>query len=444
MKFLIDYIGKLLTFGVSESAPRHLNKASVMMNKFTLVTNTAVFISIFLDYYHEFYEIVVLKIFIVLFVIPVSIYFNTYKHKYIGKHFSIFFVNAMIFYLDGYFGKDSGVYYYFFCIIVAVPFVYATSERVSFLITSIGMGFIMMIAAITDHSLFLSNSVPDSIKAELNVNNLIIAIGILLFYAITVVETNAKNEQELLQKQSQLLESEQHLKKVIQKKDNILQVVVHDLRAPLNWIVGTTEVLKLKTQDKEIPDNHQKELEEYTKIVLEACNHGNNIIQELIYNEELNRDLHIFSPVKIRYSDVTAEINSRFKSQFESKNIQFSTSIGSKEIVTDKYILTRILDNLITNSIKFSNENGMIELKTLRNDKQTIIVSDNGIGIPDTLKPIIFEKFTKAKRQGTQGERTIGLGLHITKNLIEKLGGDITFESEEGKGTIFKVTLPFA
>ena len=102
-----------------------------------------------------------------------------------------------------------------------------------------------------------------------------------------------------------------------------------------------------------------------------------------------------------------------------------------------------MINNLLINAIKFSSDNKQITVTALAKDKKVqIAVQDNGIGIPDRLKEKVFEKFTKAKRKGTMGEPTFGLGLSICKEITEYYNGSIRFESKENEGTTFYLEFP--
>jgi len=98
---------------------------------------------------------------------------------------------------------------------------------------------------------------------------------------------------------------------------------------------------------------------------------------------------------------------------------------------------------LVTNAIKFSPAGADISVRLeVKPDTVIVIVKDNGIGIPAEVKENIFDMFTRAKRAGTAGEQSYGLGLAISKQIVEAHGGRIWYESEQGKGTIFFVELP--
>jgi len=101
------------------------------------------------------------------------------------------------------------------------------------------------------------------------------------------------------------------------------------------------------------------------------------------------------------------------------------------------------MDNLITNALKFSNNNNKIEIYLSLSDGNAIIeVRDYGLGIPEDLIPHIFERFSKARRPGLRGEQSTGLGLSISKQIIENHQGSIDVTSEEKKGSTFIIQLP--
>ncbi len=106
--------------------------------------------------------------------------------------------------------------------------------------------------------------------------------------------------------------------------------------------------------------------------------------------------------------------------------------------------LSSVINNLLSNSLKFTPYDGKIEVSiTEPNEKEILIkVKDDGIGIPSDLQPFLFDKFTKARRKGIHGEPTTGLGMSIIKTIVEWHNGRIWFESSEGIGTTFYIEIP--
>jgi signal transduction histidine kinase len=107
--------------------------------------------------------------------------------------------------------------------------------------------------------------------------------------------------------------------------------------------------------------------------------------------------------------------------------------------------ILRVINNLIVNAIKFSPENKSIDVSLRSNSHSALIsIKDEGVGIPAEIKDMIFDAFTLAKRTGTSGEQPFGLGLSISRQIVEAHGGRIWFTSEMGQGTTFFVELPLA
>ncbi|MGB3588236.1 MAG: HAMP domain-containing sensor histidine kinase [Tunicatimonas sp.] len=112
-------------------------------------------------------------------------------------------------------------------------------------------------------------------------------------------------------------------------------------------------------------------------------------------------------------------------------------------IIIDPQAIQRAFSYILSNAIKFSHPDGEVVIKVIRYaNVANISVADQGIGIPKKLRPYLFSKFTKAARRGTNGEESAGLGLYLTKNIIEKHQGSIWLESEEGVGTNVFINLP--
>ncbi|MDB5230884.1 MAG: hypothetical protein JWN76_1689 [Chitinophagaceae bacterium] len=108
----------------------------------------------------------------------------------------------------------------------------------------------------------------------------------------------------------------------------------------------------------------------------------------------------------------------------------------------DKEKIWRVISNLVVNAIKFSPRGACINVSVTRNGKRTIItVSDQGIGIPENIRMQVFDMFTEAKRPGTSGEKSFGLGLFISRQIVQAHKGRLWFESAENKGTNFYIEL---
>jgi signal transduction histidine kinase len=154
---------------------------------------------------------------------------------------------------------------------------------------------------------------------------------------------------------------------------------------------------------------------------------------------------------KISYKPSPVNLNELLKEDFGTlndmairKNIELKPFIPENLVViADRNMIKTVLRNLISNAIKFTPKNGKVEVSALTNDKYAeIAVSDNGIGMTQEIRAKIFRIDANLLTRGTENEKGTGLGLFLCKEFVEKHGGKIWVESESGKGSIFKFSLP--
>jgi signal transduction histidine kinase len=133
----------------------------------------------------------------------------------------------------------------------------------------------------------------------------------------------------------------------------------------------------------------------------------------------------------------------QFKSSEKKQIIELILAPEPLVVSVYKEKIARVLSNLVSNAIKFSEQNALIKVKLEKKGNAAIIsVADNGIGIPKEALPFVFDSFTSAKRHGTAGETSYGLGLSICKQIIATHSGRIWVESAEGTGSTFFIELP--
>jgi signal transduction histidine kinase len=141
-----------------------------------------------------------------------------------------------------------------------------------------------------------------------------------------------------------------------------------------------------------------------------------------------------------RFLEETVE---KWQTQKGSKQIEMISRVVPAFAAINHEKFQRVIDNLVGNALKFSKEGSRVDVTLNKKAPNIIIeVTDHGIGIPKDKLPIIFEAFTRAGRPGLNGEQSTGLGLSIVKQIVEKHKGTINVESEEGKGSTFKIVLP--
>lgn len=228
--------------------------------------------------------------------------------------------------------------------------------------------------------------------------------------------------------------------KINARKNTMLDILAHDLRGPIGLISMIASGIE---QEPQIAGN--KSILQSVNYIQQLCKRNIALIRDLINQEFLES-----TEVNLRKerADLVWEINdviNYYKSSSEvlSKTFRINSNKDKLFMQIDSLKLMQVMNNLISNAIKFTPENGVIEVEI--EDKQAsvqIVVRDNGIGIPEELQPYLYDKFTRARRRGLNGEDAVGLGMSIIKTIIELHGGNIRLESKENEGSAFFITIP--
>ena len=249
---------------------------------------------------------------------------------------------------------------------------------------------------------------------------------------ITIV--NALNQQVSLQK-ADLEKTLDELKASILEKDRILRTVAHDLRNPIGGIASLT----LAMED----DDFTPEQKELINIIRETSNDTLELISEILEVTNDNASRLKKEPVDINALVAKSVELMRFKAAEKDQHVELRLLEQPDEILISREKIWRVLSNLISNAIKFSPRGATISVSIRDLKKEVeIAVKDNGIGVPEKMREEIFTMFTEAKRPGTAGEKSFGLGLSISKQIVESHNGSIWVESKPGNGSTFYVCLP--
>jgi two-component system sensor histidine kinase VicK len=221
-----------------------------------------------------------------------------------------------------------------------------------------------------------------------------------------------------------------------QEKDRILRTVAHDLRNPLGGIASLTGAM---VEDADY-NNEQIEL---LKIIKETAYDSLELINEILEATSSTAPAELQKqPVDINMLLNNSVELLRFKAAEKNQKIVLNTLNAPEELMISREKIWRVISNLISNAIKFSPVGAQIYVSvTDEVNEVEIAVRDNGIGIPENIKGKVFNMFTDAKRPGTLGEKSFGLGLSICRQIIEKHDGKIWFESDTKNGTTFYVRL---
>ncbi len=235
-----------------------------------------------------------------------------------------------------------------------------------------------------------------------------------------------------------LREKVDELEQVNRIKDKFLAVCTHDLRTPLNTIIGLTDMI---IEEESFAEN--SDTLSYLKRIDNSANSLLELVNELLDFSEMQlkrrqvelKPIDIVSLIKQSVRNFTA-INQKHI------NIQFQSQYDNLLIDGNKQMLIRVFNNILSNAYKFTPEGGSITTR-VECDKESIFISikDSGIGIPKVDQGKIFQEFSVVGRKGLKGEKSIGLGMSIVKKIIDDHNAKISLNSVEGRGTTF--TLEF-
>jgi len=242
-------------------------------------------------------------------------------------------------------------------------------------------------------------------------------------------------------KQSEFIINKQNaeLSKLNADKDRFISILAHDLKSPFNSILGFLNLLSKNIRKYDID-----KIEKQISIVNGAAKTTFKLLEDILIWVKAQSEKIPFEPQKLNFTLILNDVADISKLNANNKNITINyTEAEEREVFADENMLKTILLNLISNAIKFTNTGGRIEICIEQNEKNSIItVSDNGKGIEPGILSKLFDITQKVSTVGTANEQGTGLGLLLCKEFVEKHNGKIWVESEVGKGSEFKLTLP--
>ena len=286
-----------------------------------------------------------------------------------------------------------------------------------------------------------------------------------LFYSISrrsLAEQKAEYEKRNNEIQTQAMKEMEESNKKLKKAKNIttealqtaenankaktdfLSNMSHDIRTPMNAIIGMTSLIRHDAGNK------AKVIEYADKIDI-SSQHLLGIINNVLDMSKIEAGKTVFKYTDFSILDFITELNTIFHSQIDEKNQTLTIikeNIRHEWVNGDQVHLMQIFSNLVSNAVKYTQEGGKIqflveecETKSSVYAKYRFLVSDNGMGMSADFKDTIFDAFTRAESSLTNKIQGTGLGMAITKNLVEAMGGTIDVESELGQGSCFEVLM---
>lgn len=258
---------------------------------------------------------------------------------------------------------------------------------------------------------------------------------ILVFVAEQIAQViERKRNAEAIKKFSE------ELKELNATKDKFFSIIAHDLKNPFITIMGFSDILL--ADYNELSDEERKY---YIEEMKKSADLSHNLLQNLLQWSRAQTGRIDYNPEKINLMSVVKDNFNLLEKTAANKNIKFIHKISENIFINaDEAMINTVLRNLLTNAIKFSYNNSQITLASENYNEKEIIVKvvDSGVGMSKKRVDSLFKLDTTNTTPGTANEAGTGLGLILCKEFIEKHGGRIWVESEEGKGTTFNFTLP--
>ena len=263
--------------------------------------------------------------------------------------------------------------------------------------------------------------------------------------AVLVAVRDVTEEQEKAREQDQALRSAlaaaEHANRA---KTVFLNNMSHDIRTPMNAIIGITALMKNELHEPEKLAEHLGKLESSGQLLLGIINN----ILDMSRIESGKTTLHV---EKMNLPQQISQLDSIIRQQAGQRSQTFtvSTNLQHENVLADPNRLNQVLMNILSNAVKYTTTGGHIRLEVEelpRNEhyaRYRFVVQDDGIGMSADYQKTLFDPFTREERSGTNKVQGTGLGMAITKSVIDLMGGSISVESATGKGTRFEVVLEF-
>ena len=272
----------------------------------------------------------------------------------------------------------------------------------------------------------------------------LVAVSIaVLATAICYLMLHRKQREKLYTEE--IRKSAEKARKANEAKTRFLFNMSHDIRTPMNAIVGFSGLLEKSIHDEKKSLDYIKKIRVSSDILL-------TIINQVLEMARIESGKITLNPESVNICEMVEAMNTVFESSLTKKSLEYQCSLNvvHDQILCDKTKMEEIILNVVSNSIKYTNPHGKITVsideldsEDEKNANYKVVVEDNGIGMSQDYLPHIFEEFSREHTSTETRVAGTGLGLPIVKSLVDRMGGTIEVESEEGKGTRFIMKFSF-
>jgi len=237
-----------------------------------------------------------------------------------------------------------------------------------------------------------------------------------------------------------IIKSMEQIARINKMKSEFVTIASHQLKTPLSQMNWELELLLSKNQS----GLSEKQLE-IANTIRQSQETMARLVNDLLDVARIDQGRLVLNKEKVDLLEIIDAVINNNKILAKSSNVEISVIKPKKlpEIIGDKKRIAVVVDNLISNAVKYIEEKGFVEIKVEEGDgKINVYVKDNGVGIPDNQQNSVFQKFFRSNNAVRYQTEGTGLGLYISKNIVEQLGGKMWFKSIEGIGSSFWFYLP--
>ena len=250
----------------------------------------------------------------------------------------------------------------------------------------------------------------------------------------TKYEDIEKQTHEIEEKNEKLEYTNDNLRLINDEKSSMLSIVAHDLKTPLGNVEGLANLIAMQKE------NLSKEQLHYVELIVETARKARETVDTMLDVHKIESDFKVVTKVKQDYINLLQEVIDSHKVDAASRNIEIELvdHVRTREMETDADYFKQILSNILSNAVKFSPDNEkVILLVTERDHSVRFDISDVGPGMDESTRKRLFTSYAKVEVE--QDDRISGMGLYISRKLVEKLNGKIRLESTSSEGTTFSV-----